>query len=162
MAKEHNLATLKKIAEDRLYATSTDDEQWGFIFSTEESFDLDYIPHNSVESLDFDLHPEQNEQLLWEPKRFQDLLNDESNPTEIELSQWQALSAKETIQQCNWEYVYKVWIVPIWIEQKIEAYALFDCGCVTSVSDPFLLSMHLNIKDAKAAVEKLGILNKSD
>lgn len=158
------VSNIEDLAVQRLHASKNGDEEWSFLFRTPGSFDIYYVPHSEIDSWDFDQDWGELEELHWTKERWQQLLNEDQEPTAEELIKWRKAVAYLKSESSDHSLA---WIVPItittleptWLGETIGGWALFDCGAVEGVDqDPSLEGVYRTPGDAVAGLlSELGV-----
>jgi len=147
---------LEELAVERLMATANDEEQWSFCFRTEGAVSAIYCPWQVGEDAALDGEIEGLD-LPWTPERLDLIKRSQADPTEKELRQWAEAYCRKMVTDA-YEGLATAWAVPLWIDQKIAAYALFVAGADEDPDDPPLLKgVFDTLEEAGSALDIEGV-----
>jgi hypothetical protein len=147
---------LEQLALDRMNATADDEEQWSFLFRTEGAVALAYCPWSETEDWEFDGSTE-DLNLPWSEERLNLIASGDADPTEEELGQWRRAMCRKILDGVEGSWMAH--IVPLWVHEKIAAYALFVDSSSDDPDEPSeLKGVFDSLEQAKAALIADGIV----
>jgi hypothetical protein len=152
-ARQKELAAL---ALERLQATADDEEQWSFLFRTEGSVACLYCPWSETEDWEFDGNTDDLD-LPWSKDRLSLIASGQADPTEEELGQWRRAMCRKILDGAEGAWVAHV--VPLWVDKKVAAYALFAGSSDGDPDEPSeLKGVFDSLEQAKAALAADGLV----
>jgi hypothetical protein len=149
---------LEELALQRLMATADDaNDPWSFLYRTEGSNNVGYCSWDAGDSAMFDRDLEGLD-LPWTPERLDLIKRGEAEPTQEEARQWVEAHCRKMLMNDD-EAIESAYIVPLWIDGKIAAYALFLSGDSDYPYDaPAFRGVFETVEEAKAAVAPDGLI----
>jgi hypothetical protein len=144
----------ERVAIESLEATADDEEQWSFLFWTPGSVELLYCPWATTDDLDFD---GELEDLAppWSGERLDLIKRGDAAPDDEELVQWRKAMCQHLAARSDWSR--PAWIIPLWSDGTIAAWALFLSGPEDD-GEPYLEGIFDNPEEAKATLAIEGAI----
>ena len=152
------LNELLRLAEEKLSESRDDEEEWDFLFKTKDAIEFAYVDKDDLQDWEFDPDECGWEDIDVDEKR---LLELKKNPslTPDELMNWRIKRANYVTEQCGSE-CKQGFVVPIWVDEKIEGFALVTTGYYDENPDemPSLVGVFYTAKEALASIPDCGYL----
>jgi hypothetical protein len=145
------LRSLEKLAQERLRATESDDEPYSFLFRTDGAIGLSYCPWWVVEEFGGEI---EGLDLAWSKERIESI-EAGADLTEEELQQWREAQGHRLAKASDWATA--AWIVPLWLEGRAAAYALFLCEGEAD-EEPRLAGIYETIEAGRAGLVAEGVV----
>ncbi len=154
-----SLDEISQIALERLEESRDHEEQWDFLFATHGSQEIIYLPHDTVQ--DWEFEPEEWGWFEIADARREDIQAGDA-PDESELKSWKLNRALNLMRRGSTE-CSQAFIVPILVADKVQGYAVIDCGIMDRDPDfePWLVDVFHTNDDAHAAIERLGLTSRA-
>jgi hypothetical protein len=149
------LDEMRKLALQRLLESREHEEQWDLLFRTPGAAEIIYIPHDEVDSWEFE--PEEWGWFGIEKARQSDISNGDL-ATDAEVDSWKAARAADAIARVSSECGH-AFVIPVCDRMIVHGYAVFDGGLMDGDPDfePSFVDVFLTEEAAYEAMRSLGI-----
>jgi hypothetical protein len=156
-----SLEEVERIANERLEASSNEEEQWCSFVFTEGSSEVYYYPLWQVEDREFEPELLDFPFLDWPKERIEALQKEQDQPSALELKVWQHEIARQRLVRAWHDDMYQAFIVPVEVSGKVSGYVTVDCGSIADVDHYLTIEGAFRTeKEAWAALGQQRILER--